>query len=505
MENLKELVEVISLNKTKKIELVGSSSGYSSKVRKLYEGLATGRIENEDQLLEHFYGKDKAKTGNLKRLKRRLVHRLLNSLLFIDVNQPEYNEYQKAYYNCYKDFAAFKILLGKGARKSAISIGEKILKSAGRFDFTELELMVLRDLRMIYGTLHGDRKKYQDLNARIQISLQKLLAEQSAEEYYTSLAINYVKSGATHTELEATAKQYERELNSVPSEFRTLRFILCAYAVFSMRYEIVNDYYNTLRVCKEALQHFEGRINVVPKVNITLFLLKIISCQVQLRDLNGAEETLAMCDKFIEKGTLNWYIVHEYQLLYYYHSGQYVQCLGVFMEAVNHAGFKKLPETHSERWSLHEAYIQFFITIGKIQPDFQTVEMMGRFRLSKFLNELPVFSQDKRGYNVSILIIHILYLLFQKRFDLVTTRLEALKAYSSRYLRKDETFRSNCFMHMLQQLPLGYFNKKAVDRKSAKYTERLKEVPLEVANQSAELELVPYEDLWQFILSSLKG
>jgi len=56
---------------------------------------------------------------------------------------------------------------------------------------------------------------------------------------------------------------------------------------------------------------------------------------------------------------------------------------------------------------------------------------------------------------------------------------------------------------MLLQIPLANFHKKGVLRKSQKYYDKLKATPLEVANQIHEVELIPYEDLWEFVIESL--
>jgi len=81
--------------------------------------------------------------------------------------------------------------------------------------------------------------------------------------------------------------------------------------------------------------------------------------------------------------------------------------------------------------------------------------------------------------------------------------MESLNVYCHRYLRKDDTFRSNCFIKMLIVLPNAHFNKIAAIRKTEKLRNRLAEQPLETANQSSELEIIPYELLWELVLEIL--
>jgi hypothetical protein len=123
----------------------------------------------------------------------------------------------------------------------------------------------------------------------------------------------------------------------------------------------------------------------------------------------------------------------------------------------------------------------------------------------RFLNEVPIFAKDRRGMNIPILIFHILYLVLTKRYDEVIDRNEAIEKYTSRYLKKDDNYRSNCFIKMLLQIQDAGFHKTAVIRHADKYVKMLAKMPLDFANQSHDIEIIPYEDLWKMVLDSLEN
>ena len=125
------------------------------------------------------------------------------------------------------------------------------------------------------------------------------------------------------------------------------------------------------------------------------------------------------------------------------------------------------------------------------------------FRLKKFLNDIPIFSRDKRGYNIPVLIIQILFLIVNKKYERLSDRMEAIEKYTTRYLKKNENFRSNCFIKMLLQIPKRNFHRVAVERHAKKYRDKLKSVPLSIANQAYEVEIIPYAHLWEYVLESL--
>jgi len=82
--------------------------------------------------------------------------------------------------------------------------------------------------------------------------------------------------------------------------------------------------------------------------------------------------------------------------------------------------------------------------------------------------------------------------------------MEGIEKYCSRYLKHNDTFRSNCFIKMLLQIPTYAFHRERVTRQTQKLYEMLCSVPMEVANQTYEIEIIPYEALWQITVSALE-
>ena len=506
MELLKELASVVSKNKAKQINIIGQESAEESNVQKLYEGIIAESFKNEEEAAACFFPDSGHQKSNFNKLKRSLHKRLLNSLFFIDVNQPGFNNLQKAYYTCQKDYAALKILKGRSAHKTALPLAEKILRNALRYEFTDLTVNVLRELRPLYVSMQANQRKLNYCNSLLRQSIDVLQAELQAEEYYHDLAVNFVKSKATKAELGKIARKYAKELEPMVVKFRSHRLLLLAYSVFSLQYEVVNDYKNTLKVCEEAIQLFEKKKGLVPKTNVLQFLRKAASCYIQLGNYDKGEKVLNRClREDEEEGKTNWYVTNEYYLILLFHSQQYQKAFAVFLDSFWHPGFKNLPPAFQERWKMYEAFIHYFLATGAIEPGLKEESKLGKFKLQKFLNDVPEFSKDKQGGNITILILQILFLLKASKYEDAISRLEALNAYSHRHLRKNDTFRSNCFIHMLLQVPGSYFNKKAAGRKTKKYVDKLREMPLSEAKQSGELEPVPYEHLWEFVLASLKG
>ncbi len=505
MEELKGLVDLVSKNKLKQLDLPNTNgkSHRPSQIWELYEGLASGRFQEEEETAQYFFGDTKHQKAYFGRLKRKLQNRLTDLLFLIDINEPQYTDTQRAAYACYKDLTAAKILIGRGQRRLAVPIMEKVFKKARAFELTEISLEATRFLRTHYGTIDGKPRKFEIYNKYVHKYEKLLHAEMLAEEYYTRIAANFTQSRSTKTNILEEAARYAEELQELIQTRKSYRLYLFSYMVFVLRHEIANDYSMTLIACKEALNLMEKQN---PQTSTSggksAFLYKMLASHIQLQNFDDGEKTANKILEITPQGSTNWYITLQYYLILAFHSGQFQKAYHIYHQAAEHPNFDLQYESHYETWRIYEAFLYYLISIGKVKPS--SYKPYRKFRTSKFLNEVPIYTKDKRGHNISILILQVLLLLQEGRHPEIVDRIEPLKTYNERYLRKDDsTFRSNCFIKMLLELPKNAFHKAAVVRKAQRYRKRLREVPLNVANQSSEVEIIPYEMLWDMILESL--
>ena len=117
---------------------------------------------------------------------------------------------------------------------------------------------------------------------------------------------------------------------------------------------------------------------------------------------------------------------------------------------------------------------------------------------------MPHFSKDKKGFNVAILVLQILYMLEKGDYTGIINRSEALNVYCSRYLRKDDSFRSNCFLKMLLTMEKEDFKYERTRQMAMKFYKKMTE---EVNDENIvhEWEIIPYETLWYMVLNRLRN
>lgn len=276
---------------------------------------------------------------------------------------------------------------------------------------------------------------------------------------------------------------------------------LCIYLIRLFIHTSINEYERTIEVCDEAVALFEAK-SYQASVPLQVFYYQLLVTHTQLKQYDRGKIAAQKCLALLTEGSFNWFKYQELYFILSMHTRQYQDAYNLFKETISHRKFQYLPASIVETWKIFEAYLHYLIDIGQVYPEAGD-NHFNKFRLGRFLNDTPLFARDKRGMNIPILIIQILFMVQQQKYDEAIDRIEAIEKYSSRYLRKDDTYRSNCFIKMLLEIPKSSFHRAAVLRKSGKFRKKLEEVPLDVANQTHEIEIIPYEDLWEMAVHTL--
>ncbi len=503
MEQLKELVLLVSRSKLKALEDMDFLFNKETKLTKIYQSIADEEWNSESELIQHLYPySSKGECVDAYRhLKATLIQRLTNLLFLTDVNQASYNKYQRAYYECHKNWAAIQMLLGKNAQTAATELAEKTLQYTKKYEFTELNCGICKILRLYYATREGDYTKFECYND--QYKRYKIIRdlESEVEEYYLLLVINYVNDRSEKEEIQHKAKQYYNAIKDYLNSYDSYNLHLYGYLIKLMIYTTVNDYSSAINVCEEGIRFFTQK-SFEARVPLQIFYYQKMVCHIQLKEIPEGEATARKCLSLLEEGSFNWFKYHELYFSLHINSKEYQGAYRLYQRVTHHKRFRFLPDNVKEVWRIYQAYLYYLMEHRAIQVDLKD-NVFSKFKLGRFLNETPTYSKDKRGMNIAILIIHILFFILKKKYNKTIDRVEAIQQYSYRYLHQDNTYRSNCFIKMLLLIPKANFHKVAVIRKTKPYLQKLHKVPLEVDKQSYEVEIIPYEDLWEFVLHSL--
>ena len=502
MKNLIEISKIVTKKRISKIEIFDKSllNKKESKFNEFYEGLVNNQFSSDDDAAQFLY-ETTPLDDKYRQLKSRFSKRLMNTLFFLDSNDPSFSNYHSAYYTCNKNWALIRILLSSGARNAATKLANKTLNVAQNFKFTDIVLNCSRIL-MTNSSLSGKAKDYDDYAEIANKALIELGYEMKSEEMYQRLTIGLTTSGTVDEDRAEKASEYYDavlELSKLSDSY-TLHFNM--YQILILKLQFKGDFKGTIEACEKAEQYLMENEPFKQEVKLASLALTKINCYLQLRDYENGRTNADRCLELFSEGSNNWFVFLEVYFLLAMHTENYINAAGIYLKVINHPRFQYTAPERQEKWKIFEAYINYIFETEDLNKDLLTENGKRKFRLLKFLNEVPHFSKDKKGFNVAILVLQILYMLEKGDYTGIINRSEALNVYCSRYLRKDDSFRSSCFLKMLLTMEKEDFKIDRTRQMAMKYFKKMTDIE-EANNVVHEWEIIPYETLWDKVLNRL--
>lgn len=496
MQILKELVYVLSKNNMLPLGATGQLLEKGSKMLLYYEGIQKGKYDSDETAAQELYG-DPASPA-YRKMKSGLLERLWATVLHFDSRQQHFTDYQKAYYESHQQWVAVKILTGQNANTAAIALAAKLLRQAEKYEFTLLAMDVASYLRIQYSIRESNDKKFKETSALFDYYRRLYDAENIAEHIYTMLSAQSSNNRSSHSSVHEAAKKGYSEVAPFLEHYKSNKLHLYGRLIEFLMYSSAHDYHKSLICCQQTIAFFKAK-PFTANAPLQIFMYEQLICQVQLRQFDEGRATAEACAALMMEGSFNWFKYRELSLQLSFHSGHFEEAADILAKSIEHSRFSYLPENTQEIWRIYEAYIYYLVLVKKLLPPVKT----GKFKVSKFLNEMPIYTKDKEGVNIAIVVIQYLLLLAEGKVSQVIDRASVIDQYAYRHMSGEHTKRSLNFFKMLAQIPSGQFEREMVRKKAAKYLDALLEMPLDVANQTFEVEVIPYEMLWDIILDTL--
>lgn len=497
---MQELITLINLFQKTKFKINGILNIIlepNSEMERFYEAIASGAVQTDEDAKAVFpeYQKN---PNRLHTIKGKLKDRLNDSILLLDFRESAFTERQKAFFECSKKWAAAMTLISKNARENAINLLENLLRHTLRYEFTELTLDILRTLRLHFGVLEGDQKKFDQIEEQINRHEEIWIMERKTEGYYAELVTRFVRTKSLKDTVSEKARHYFELVKPYLEQCDTFKVQFFGRLIEIVIYDSINDYRNTARLCEEALDFFRQK-DYASSIVLQVFNYNLFVCYLNLRQY---DKCLLLADQnreLFEEGSYNWFKLQELYFLTEMHAGNYNRASEICMEVFSHSGLEQQTLPVIEMWKIFEAYTWLLARAGLVSGS----QLTAKFKISKFLNEIQVFSKDKAGMNIPVLVIQFLFDLAEEKWSQIIDRVENFAKYRSRYIDEQQTARSHLFFRMLELIPKASFKIAEIEKRAEGLLERLKAVPLEVANQNHEIEIIPYEVLWEIVLNIL--
>jgi hypothetical protein len=267
---------------------------------------------------------------------------------------------------------------------------------------------------------------------------------------------------------------------------------------------MAKDWMAVAEVCERAEKYVEDNPIFYQDNKITTFQLKKMSAYLHMRDYKHGKVNVERCLQNFTEGSEIWFTFMEYYVQLALHTNNYINAFAVHSRATNHLKFKKLSVENRERWYVYEIYLNF---LAEVLGSGNAVALANRkktFKVSKFLSDAISYPKDQRILTVHLLTAQALFHLRRKNFQATSEIIDRLKVFSNRQLNPEDYFRPIQFIRLLQQLPKAEFKINAMTN-TEKYVQRLAETPMFFRGMLHELEVIPYEKLWDIFLEQAQA
>lgn len=492
MEEISDLIRIITEHTKKNLPLLDLKvqDDQDNKELNLFLGVKSGHYTSDSIASKGIY--DEEEVGfKFRMLKSRLNRKLLNHLFFMDFGISKAHKSAGFYQECLDYLHFSKMLLQLGEIKLATKLLYKTADQARECEYNRILHECLFMLRDIYSASYRP-KLFRTIQKEIDQNKGLLEKEEQASAifYESKLVLNSSLTNKKrdfrplHKSLQKV-KDMSRETGSVNIFIQYVKLSIWMFEQEG-QFEKSLKFVETL---EESLR--KGKIN---EMRFDVNMVKIARLYALLK-LRRHSEGLSLVKKHLretDEETPAWNSFIESHVLFSIYSKDYEGATSLVLDRLNAKAFGGLDENTREKWSLYAVYL-YYLTGEKMM-----LELPGTERL---LTSVPEFRKDKAGIHVALLTLQLITRIDD---DLEQLReiLNAIDDYVTKFLNNSFSKRTKIFYKLLCKITDHDRDFETILKKSKYLVDKLNNAEVE-GDVFADLEIVPYEDLWESVLKRL--
>lgn len=490
MEELSKLSKLIihTLNLSRVLPV----GGRNSKENKFIENLVHDKYTDDAQAANDIYNSD-SKDVRYKMLKHRTKKRLYNNLLFLDPISLSLKDFVRMEQECFMFLHQAYILKRQYEFDLVLNLANKAFRIAMKYDFSDIVVAAL-ELKAFCLSELGLKHEFLSCSNQLKESNEKLFFEKKSIVIFQDINVN----------LKQTTRKRQNYLSCLPESIKQLELLWDQAQTFSS----FDAYYKSSIFYYELTGEFDAIISMTKKSLIWLDMGKInryrfdelynkfilVYAHLRSRNINDGLKYASLYVNDFNTNSFNWFPYMENYFLLALHAKEYDLGHIIIDKVSKNTTFNKVSKSARERWMLYRSYLSIISAsnFGENNP------------INPFLMPLPEYSKDKQGFNVAILILQFIYYLQKNDAEALLYRIESLKKYILTHLKETFSLRSKIFLKMLILTVTEDFDAKICRDKGQKLYQKLLDTPAP-GDAFAEIEIIPYEHLWEHILCTLEN
>ncbi len=504
MSALKELVILLERHKSEELE-IWKNNNRKSNQGVLYQYYLKHPKVSDKEACDYVYGKVED-SGKFRKLKSDLRDNLENLVLFMKIKAKMNKDATHELSLINKEFAVLQNLAILSANLSLIDKGERLFERAIKVGGATLVAKTTTKILIGAKDIKTNKEKYTYYAQKSEELISLLKLEEKAAILYSTIQTwaSETKASLRHRvpEIEAMLKDFRAEkenLSSVSLDFYDLILELCVYSA-------ANNHTKVFEQAQKGITH----LNSLPffhKNYMKSFHFYLIVGHGYRKEYTEAAAYGILNLEWIEEAAPSWFKTLELMTYAALRSAKYEVAVTHYLHATKHELFEQnSTPMMRDIFKVYFAQISLMHEGGRYAPSKDYTDLFkNKFRLGNFINDLEITEKDKSGLNVSVLFVDIAFELIRGNANQITERFEAIQKYLQRYAEEEGKGRVYSYAKLMEG-GIKYNWKVKNLRNEALFKAplyHLETTDVDILNMRFELEVLPYEELWEFILERL--
>lgn len=458
---------------------------------------------SDEEMCFLLYGHRK-KTSEYRVIKHRYEQKLQDEVMSYCGAQKNLDNYTFRSLVAEKNYLIILALYKNGFQNVAIKLIEKNYAFCKNNDFVAISLQLSELLAKYYGFINPNISLFEKYMKENKYLSELIDAEYHLKRYSTLASHWYVmqKGGLRQNQIEEYKKMVDHGeilFKNYFSRNNFLNFNNIAHYYYILTSQAQKSLELALQASKIQQEHFPDdrmtKYSIAINIGLSYF---------RLNDYQNAANAYQQALMIPAEGHRMWL---EDGLIYFVillRLKDYNKMFEVYFSHYFHKNISNFKPIH-EQWMIREAFIHLLIESEMIAVDWIPENYKHKFYIKKFLNSVPIYTKDKEGLYVTILILKIIFALLTKKYDALENIYENLTQYAHKHLKRKDSLRSYYFIKMLSALNKADYHPVLVQTYARVHYNKLIQEAYTLDNYKTMIELLPYDDLWAVIIRVLEN
>lgn len=473
----------------------------TSKYQKYFNVVASSSYQSMDHLAQLLGYEDK-NDKSFARFQQRLENKLSQLLFSIDLEFENRNKNAQNGHNVVLYYSQGKMLLQRSMRPAAMYYLRKAMNLAKKTSLTEYEYLVNYEFYKYYSTVDYNKKKKEHFFEQLSHSKELMFAELEVKGYESDL-VALVSKNVDRKILIEKAKYFNYKSDLLTKQLFSYSLNMTAFQIQVFYYNLVKDYE---RIFKEVekyrallIEHnvlYEGSAYLINTAHLNAL---ISSCRF--------EESKAFIEEnkeFYKKGSHSYFSRMNQYFKVLMRLKKYETVMQLTDEIFSQKSID-LFSRFNELWLIKKGYMHLIMEFGLVSNSDTSFGVISNYKLNKLLNQISIYSKDKTGQNAGLRILEMCFFIVRKSEGQLIDKIESVRQYAYRYLRNDDDLRFKIFFRFLISCYEQNYNVTAIRRHTEDLFQKLLLNPQELTDSIVEAEVIPFEDLWIYLLDFIES